>query len=387
VKTGAPDGHCIVAFDGLDPRGVCVDQGAPSCGLDGTCKSGICHVYDAASPCGVPFCSGESQLATAACDGVGTCVDLPPIDCAPSFRCVDGVCQAACAVDGDCVSTAWCDAAVCQPKSPPGNHPCVAGRECTSGLCVDGYCCNAPCDGQCEACDVDPDQGTCVALDAEDPPEDHGRAACPAPTNDVCARTTCNGTDRDLCRAYAGKSVVCSPKRCEGGTSTAALTCDGAGHCSPPGPGQEEACGAFACGADACLTSCTRNEDCAFGYHCDGQDGTCRDWACDGAHTLTAPDGTSRDCSPFRCQVDAGACVEGPCGSVADCADPFACDATGRCVPRPGSGFPEGNGCQASPGGDFAGARWVLFGLAVAGLVLVGRVGSRTVRRGRRLRG
>src|SRR5690606_12448828 len=38
---------------------------------------------------------------------------------------------------------------------------CGNGAECLSGHCVDGLCCDAACDGDCQACDLAGSEGVC----------------------------------------------------------------------------------------------------------------------------------------------------------------------------------------------------------------------------------
>src|SRR5204863_7477349 len=45
-KTGQPDGKCAGVSAGSDPDNECTDQGATSCGQDGSCSgSGACRKY------------------------------------------------------------------------------------------------------------------------------------------------------------------------------------------------------------------------------------------------------------------------------------------------------------------------------------------------------
>lgn len=54
--------------------------------------------------------------------------------------------------------------------------PCGPDDVCDTGNCVDGYCCDSPCTGQCQACDISTVLGTCTTVSDGTP---HGmRAAC-----------------------------------------------------------------------------------------------------------------------------------------------------------------------------------------------------------------
>lgn len=62
--------------------------------------------------------------------------------------------------------------------------PCSANSDCQSGYCADGYCCNTPCEGNCNKCNIAHNTGRCI-------PDD----------------TLCEGTD-DSCFC-AGSCVSC----------------------------------------------------------------------------------------------------------------------------------------------------------------------------------
>jgi MYXO-CTERM domain-containing protein len=73
--------------------------------------------------------------------------------------------------------------------------PCFDGDECTSGVCEDAVCCDAPCDGACEACTAalkgEGEDGTCGAIVA----------------GDACMSAPPDGSDADSgCACRAGRS-------------------------------------------------------------------------------------------------------------------------------------------------------------------------------------
>ena len=87
-------------------------------------------------------------------------------------------CPASCAGDSGCASGFYCTAAgACSARKPIGQHcdlvaDCrVAGcGECApGGTCVDTYCCDRACDGQCEACDLSSSPGTCGTVPSGPP--------------------------------------------------------------------------------------------------------------------------------------------------------------------------------------------------------------------------
>jgi N-acetylneuraminic acid mutarotase len=380
ATTGAADGKCRPASAGIDPHQDCPDDGALSCKRDGACDgSGGCRLYAAGTTCDVAVCMGIDAFAQFQCDGVGHC-GVASFVCGGQYRCLDGACKMSCLSDADCLPAAWCAAGKCQPKSPSGLHACALDHECETEICADGYCCNAPCQGQCEACDVPGHEGTCVALTPVTPPEDHARPACTRKQpDDPCSQTRCDGVERKECAGYIGQedAFLCRQASCVAGVAVVPVHCDGQGHCPAVAPDNTVLCEPFVCGAGACLTTCTTNTDCVGGYHCDLDHGMCAPWACDGAHTVAKTDGTTLDCGAFKCTPDGRCPTE--CRSVDDCVTPFACDEMHRCVPRPDA---TGAGCTMAPV-----ARLGHPGALALALVALGAFRTRTARRGSASRG
>ncbi|MCA9621588.1 MAG: hypothetical protein KC731_21345 [Myxococcales bacterium] len=156
-----------------------------------------------------------------------------------------------CDVQGDCAAGQYCnpDTAGCARLEANGTA-CDDATSCASGLCVEGFCCNAACEDPCDSCAVAGAEGFCArrSLDADAPPE-----CLPI---DMCLD--------DVTVVYA----------------------DGA----------EQGCGDYRCRAGACLTVCTASVDCAPERVCDDR-GVCvtpppssgGDWVCSMAATPAKP--------------------------------------------------------------------------------------------------
>ncbi|AUX22728.1 hypothetical protein SOCEGT47_032350 [Sorangium cellulosum] len=221
---------------------------------------------------------------------------------------------------------------------------CTRDRQCESGHCVDGVCCESRCDGQCQACDVENNVGKCTPvgtdLRPEPPHPNEGgtfrREACPG--EGACAGY-CGGDREARCMfpvdgAVARTSVcTCPDEGCAVGPATlTSYFCDGSGLEKAP---VVERCGGLRCADESsCKASCASDEDCIADFIC--ADGICVDLeevgpTCDGEHTLRAA-GADRDCTPYRCPPGGSACAA-PCRSVADCVDGMVCNLDNECVP------------------------------------------------------
>jgi hypothetical protein len=98
--------------------------------------------------------------------------------------------------EGDEASDASAQAAVGAPRA--NGAACGSATECASGSCVDGFCCNGPCDSVCTACNTPGREGQCSVT----PNDTACAAACP---------------DSTECRTY--------------GSSAGTANCEAAGVC------------------------------------------------------------------------------------------------------------------------------------------------------------
>ena len=370
AKKGAGiDGICEAVAADTDPDDGCPeDPGFPaSCGADGLCDGmGNCRGF--ATPmtqCGATACNGN-VVTGQLCDGAGTCQMNSMADCAP-YVCEGSACTDSCSVDADCHSTGFCTAAgTCATKMPSGDS-CGRKEECASGICVDGYCCNDACGGQCEACDAAGAEGVCSAITGA---PRGGRPDCPAGTPDQpCTAASCDGADRTQCARFVGPEVECGPASCSDGVATLRETCDGTGACSTTDPVD---CAPYACDGDACGTApCADDSDCDDQFRCDdvSQECVARDASfCRGEFTLVDPNGVEQSCEPYRCE--GSACVAS-CAATSDCSSGFICDDS-ECVPSRGQGSDAGDdggcGCRVAAQGAPSAAAFSML-LALAGLV------------------
>jgi hypothetical protein len=257
-------------------------------------------------------------------------------------------------------------------ESDSDSEPLVPDNRCTVenaaakcgalNLCKDGYCCDTPCDGECESCALLGSEGICTAFPKdEDPENDCGpcsvcNGASPKPAcvavvlgddakNDCGPCRYCNGKEDDVdcipsaygedpfddceaslestcgtsgvcdgqggCALYstdtACKDVVCADLEKESGQTT--YRCDGKGECKE----SFRICGGYLCEMEVnrCLRDCETSVDCAPGFSCD-------QFAC----VIDEP------------KDDGEACLEGDECASGVCADDVCCDkgCDGDCV-------------------------------------------------------
>jgi hypothetical protein len=371
IVSGAESPRCM-GSSACDATGVCVAKaalGAPCAGsancLSGQCADGVC----CASACGDPCAS------CALAGSEGTCTPRPagatPKASCGGYRCGGGStsCPSSCTKDADCIDGAYCSATgVCTGRASLG-APCASGDECGSGHCADGVCCDQACDGSCGVCNAAPHVGTCTPVKGAPAA---GHPACTGKGVGTPCGPRCDGAGIDGCSFAPATVTACSANACADGTETHASVCDGAGGCNDV----SRACGAYRCGASACLTSCASDADCSGANVCTG--GVCgpapKRCSADRSGVIDAS-GEVKSCAPYLCS--AGDCPM-LCVTSNDCAAGATCDVTSRaCVVDAGS---QGGGCATGVGPSSSSSssssstgRSAIVGLAATWLICVRR--------------
>ncbi|HEY3358711.1 MAG TPA: choice-of-anchor D domain-containing protein [Polyangia bacterium] len=339
------DGTCGLVVVGSDPDNECADQGAASCGTNGSCDgAGACQRYAPSTVCVAQSCTGTIRNNARLCNGGGTCAPGGTTDCTP-YTCNAGGtdCLASCTLGTDCTAGNYCDGAGhCVWKKSLGTV-CGGGNECQSGLCVDGVCCDTPCNGACQACTAAKKgaggDGTCGNIAAGADPDNE----CLTQAQSTCGTTgVCGGNG--ACQLYPA-STQCAAQTCSGSTRSAARQCDGTGTC---GVGGTSSCAPYNCNAGGtdCLASCSQHSECTAGNYCDPTN-HCVPKKGDGGSCGGAAECTSGFCfDSVCCHTDCtGICRTcngtnpGTCQNTAAQLDPRAqcgacqaCDGNGGCT-------------------------------------------------------
>jgi hypothetical protein len=115
------EGECIDVPSGSDPLAQCEDQGAMTCGNDGTCDgAGACRQYSGATACAPAACTGSTATPARTCNGAGVCLSALPVPCAPYACGGNGACRTSCSADADCVAPNVCVGTACVPPGTGG---------------------------------------------------------------------------------------------------------------------------------------------------------------------------------------------------------------------------------------------------------------------------
>jgi hypothetical protein len=349
-------GTCWPIDQGVpDPRAVCTDKGAASCGTTGACDGfGGCEKYAAETQCIAPSCTGTRRNTPGTCDGLGTCSPQGVQNCSP-FKCVDGACNKVCLSDSDCETGHACVKGLCGPKM--NGQPCSAGSECLSTHCVDGLCCDTACTGACRSCSLASTPGKCTSIAAgnADP-----RGVCQDMTAAVCSTNgKCDGAGG--CQKYK-MGTVCAPEKCALNVYTPPSTCSATGQCVAP---DSLPCSPYLCNGTSCFYACSNTANnclppnvcngnscglknngasCSAGTECGSGNcaqGVCCDKACDGACQSCALTGTLGACT----NVPTG--TPDPAGKCQD-AGPASCGTNGKCQAGKCQQYAKGTLCKAS---------------------------------------
>lgn len=393
-KLAGSEGTCTLAPAGEDPDADCKGTDVI---CDGSCDGfGQCSYPDSSKPCGTPTCSA-GELASPTCDGSGGCSSTKT-SCG-GFACDAALdaCKTSCLSKADCEAGFECLSQVCSNPQPNGSACGTNNAACQSGHCVEGYCCDSACTNPCQSCALAGKLGACSAVadytgcGAETcVGSTKTDQACIAgtctpvttqcapflcnPTLPVCL-TACNDSTQCVATAYCDGSLVCQPKKANGGGCTsnamcqsgfcvAGTCCDSA--CSPAmacvdgasfstttikscGTGTCQStttnCGWYKCDANKtdCLKSCTSDAHCHTGYFCIS--GVC-DKKPNGTTCSAGSECQSTVCAEGVCCNDP--CTVGPCmsckvaGKVGTCSYVPAntiCDNTLKCVNSTGSSY------------------------------------------------
>ncbi len=302
--------------------------------------------------CAAPMCSATEARPRMTCNGMSfTCATQPSCD---PFTCnaTQSACRTTCTTSSQCLEAYYCDTRTgrCEPRTP-GGEPCDDASVCATPFCVDGVCCDASCEGQCEACNVAGREGVCSPIPEGDDPVDYDNEACES-DGTVCGGA-CDGVTTSEC-GYPPRATECSPAACDptANEGVEASFCDGAGACAREEP---VSCSPYACGSDACNGDCTVDGDCDAASYCqagmceprrgDGEmcsrAGQCRSGFCaDGVCCESSCDGQCEACDT---SAGAGLCraVTGaPAGDRPDCAGTDACQGACDGARRDACSFP-----------------------------------------------
>ncbi len=349
ATTGAPHGT----------RPACGGTGAGStCGsiCDGSDGS-ACHYPGGAKSCGAATCVSSVETHVSVCNGSGSCSDVPKA--CGGFLCATSACKTSCTSNPDCTTGYYCKSGACIPIEGLGTTcvdastctsgfctngvccavsscgatgscsagptkgicaalngaTCAASSQCASGACVDGVCCDSACNGACEACNQIGSVGKCVPVVGSPLV---GHPGCTGTATDPSCGPRCDGTDGKTCK-YPLATSSCGTPSCAGGVEQQVSSCDGGGACKPA----SKSCGAYACGATSCLTSCVTSSDCVTG-------GFCKSGSCVATLDLGERCALASDCK-------SGLCTDGVCCGVATCGAGSACAAgpgstAGKCL-------------------------------------------------------
>lgn len=338
-------GQCVPVPAGGAPReGGPVGASRVPCSTDGSSCGGACDGVNvsacafpmAGTECAPAACNAGTNQAVEAsvCNGLGACNAPAAVSCDP-FVCDGDACRQTCSQDSHCEGNLQCIAGTCVAAFPNGSD-CTVGTQCQSGLCVDGVCCSSACGGQCEACNVAGDEGTCTPVSG-DP-----RGARPACSGSGDCAGTCDGSNPAAC-TFPNTNVTCRQAACTDGTATLTGYCNGSGIC--PGA-QTVACD------DGCDGLLCANPECSVSADC-GAGEVCRAGMCVPPDENGTACSTAADCASGFC-VD-GVCCDSSCGGQCEACD--VAGSVGECSAVPADSLPRGGRMPCATDGSICGGR------------------------------
>ena len=315
-------GTCVgVKGKPIAPRVACAADGTNCDGFCDPSNRTACQFPDKSTSCRDAACDTKTNAAVAEsfCTGKGSCALIDTVDCEP-YACGGAACAGNCTADAQCAADAYCQAGKCTPKGKPADK-CSTDKQCGTGHCADGVCCDSACTGQCEACSgvAGAKAGTCSPVTG-DP---LGKKTACAAADAACAGS-CDGKNRLSC-IYPAQGKVCRPGACEGGQATVNASCDGHGACPAAVTVTcDKGCEGMICAGDECVSDKDCNDDkkyCAAG--------------------LCTPKGAPGSACSSATACQTGFCTDGVCCDSACLGQCEACDASGSM-----------GTCSAVPKGD-----------------------------------
>lgn len=241
---GRCEGNCESCTTGkcsasTAPRKPC--DGTGTCG--GYCDKAntkTCTYPNSSITCSAQKCEAGQRTSKAVCDGKGGCPTPSTSKCDTNQCNADKTdCSGSCTATS-CGTGTYCAGTTCAPVKNQGDA-CGSDIECSTKKCVDGYCCESACSGNCQSCSVV--HGKCTTTTVP-------RASCGGSGN--CAGY-CDGSKADC--SFPGASTVCEAAKClNTTTSQAARSCDGKGACSS---GASSSCQYMCTSAGICGGECS----------------------------------------------------------------------------------------------------------------------------------
>jgi hypothetical protein len=294
---------------------------------------GYCCNSDCAGGCNACNLAGAEGTCTVMPDGSAGSPTCSPYLCDGMFQ----TCPTTCVMNDDCIVGHSCDNNLCKQKKLDG-ATCQNGNQCASGFCVDGFCCNTACVGNCGACNVAGVLGTCTAYAPGDP----GSPSCSPYLCDgasLACPTTCDDSVPDCvpshyCDQPGLPTSSCQPDQGNGQGCTNGNEC-ASGFC----PTEDLVCCADACSGtcESCLGADTGGSDglCGFVEYAQDPADECGSQLCNGAGSCdcglqpTPPGGACpmpcTSCNGSTCLIDCS--VGGACsGATITCPVGFDCD-------------------------------------------------------------
>lgn len=255
--------------------------------LSGFCADGFCCDDACTGPCDVCDAAGDEGSCRLEAAGAAGDPSCSPLVCNGKTA----ACPAVCASDFECIAGRFCGAGGCQLQKSNG-ITCTQGRECQSGFCTDGVCCDQACQGQCDACNQLGTIGQCQLM----PLASFGNPPC-------------------------------SPYSCNGQTPNCGLACTTVGPGAPCS--STEWCDGVACARKGVPGNlCTQDYQCLSGACVDG---VCCDNACSGACDRCNLRGFEGSCTPLAAGTTVAACGSYTCDGISG-ACPAACSQDSHCV-------------------------------------------------------